>query len=89
MTHDLFSTARRISAAIMINQELKRIAARLDREIAAITGERLPFSLFLWTEGRANYVSNSPDRDVIKEAMLMTISKWDAETARKSDHQTH
>ena len=56
---------------------LHRIATALDREITTISGERQPFALLIWTDGRANYVSNTNDRTAMKASIAALIRGWD------------
>ena len=55
---------------------LHRIATALDREITTISGERHPFALLIWTNGRANYVSNTNDRAAMKASIGALIRGW-------------
>lgn len=63
--------------AVRVSMALKSIAADLDAKIEAVAGKRVGFSLFVWTEGRCNYIASSTDRAEIKAAILSVIEGWD------------
>ncbi|MBL4907663.1 MAG: hypothetical protein JKX94_09450 [Sneathiella sp.] len=42
--------------------------------------------MFVWTEGRANYISNSRDRAFIKAALLSVIDGWDGMMGRFAEN---
>ncbi len=50
-----------------IRNELQNISSEIDDILAGIAGERVAFSLFVWSGDEGNYVSNSSD---IKGAIL-------------------
>lgn len=66
------------SAAVVVSKDLQQIARDLDKAISKSAGQNVSFSLFVWTEGRANYISNSTDRAEIKRALMSIIEGWDA-----------
>lgn len=66
------------SPMIAVSKDLQKIAKRLDKDITKSAGERVGFSLFVWTDGRCNYVSNSTNRAEIKRALLSVVDGWDA-----------
>lgn len=65
-------------ASRKVSLALQEIAHELDGRLEAAAGERVAFSLFVWTDGRANYVASSSDRAEIKRALLSVIDGWDA-----------
>lgn len=60
-----------------VSRGLKNEAARLDRRLKKLAGNRVSFSLFVWTDGRAQYISNSSDRAEIKQVIQNIIDGWD------------
>lgn len=66
------------SPIIAVSEGLQPLANEIDRRIAELAGERVCFSLFVWTEGRAQYVSNTTDRPAIKKAIREVTDSWDA-----------
>lgn len=56
-----------MSAAVRLSQRLERIAADLDRAIEDAAGERVAFTLLVFTEGRASYVSSCSREDSQRE----------------------
>ena len=67
-----------MSAVVKISKALPDIARMVDKEIERVAGQRVSFSLFVWTDGRSQYVANVRDREGIKKALLSIISNWDA-----------
>lgn len=65
-------------AAVKVSMALQDVARQLDERLTAIAGAPVSFSLFVWTDGRANYVANSTDRAEIKRVVLSVITGWDA-----------
>jgi hypothetical protein len=62
---------------LLISEELQTVAAVIDDALANITGKRVGFSLFIWTEDRAQYVSNSTQRQEIQTAVRAVLDGWD------------
>lgn len=54
-------------STVRVSEELQRIAQRLDKDIEAAAGERIAFTLLVFTEGRASYVSTAPREDSVRE----------------------
>lgn len=52
-------------ASIKVSQELQAIAAELEARLRAVAGTSVGFSLFVWTEGRSNYIANVPRKEVV------------------------
>lgn len=63
---------------IAVSEGLQELARDIDRQIMELTGERVAFSLFVWTDDRAQYVSNCTDRTAIKSAVREITDAWDA-----------
>lgn len=60
---------------IRISQGLQDVAKDLDGALRSIAGERINFSLWVWSDGRTQYISNAQRADVIK-ALEETIARW-------------
>jgi hypothetical protein len=60
---------------IVLSQSLQDVARGLDDALKAIAGQRINFSLWVWSDGRTQYVSNAQRADVIK-ALEETIARW-------------
>jgi hypothetical protein len=59
------------------NELLQTLARGLDETLKEIIpGKRTCFSLLIWQDGEANYVSNS-DRESVKKAMREVLERWD------------
>lgn len=54
-----------MSAQHKISRELQGIAKRLGDDLDRVAGTQVAFSLFVWTEGRSNYISSADRREVI------------------------
>lgn len=65
------------SVTLKLSKELRNIAARLDKIIEKTAGERIAFTLFIWTDERCSYISTA-DRDVVRENMREVLSGWDS-----------
>ena len=63
-------------ASVKVSEELQELAKKLDRKLEEIAGQRVGFSLFVWTDGMANYVSNSTDRREIRAALGTVMAHW-------------
>ncbi len=55
------------ASTIALSKELAAIARGLDRVIADAAGERIAFTLVVFTEGRASYVSTASREDSVRE----------------------
>ncbi|MEP3245133.1 MAG: hypothetical protein ABJN40_13305 [Sneathiella sp.] len=63
--------------AMKVSINLQDIGEELEGIFQRLTGQRVCFSLFAWTEGNGSYVSNSIDRDAVKAELLQIIDRWD------------
>lgn len=61
-----------------VSKNLQSIGRGLDKKLTRAAGERVSFSLFIWTEGRANYISNTSDRKEIAQVLEQMIAQWRA-----------
>lgn len=55
------------AAAIALSKQLKDIAKRLDADIEKAAGERVAFTLLVYTDGRASYISTASREDSVRE----------------------
>lgn len=55
------------ASTIALSKELQGIAKRLETDINEKAGERVAFSLLVFTEGRASYISNAPRAECVRE----------------------
>lgn len=55
------------ASTIALSKEIEAIARELDRVIAGVAGERVAFTLVIFTEGRASYVSTASREDSMRE----------------------
>jgi hypothetical protein len=62
-------------STIDISRSLKGIAETLDRSIESIAGERIGFTLLVFTEGRASYISSVSRHESIREIKNL-LSLW-------------
>ncbi|MGO1079909.1 hypothetical protein [Inquilinus sp. CA228] len=58
-----------------ISKEMQSVAHAIAETLASIADQRVNFSLFVWTEGRTQYVSNALRPDVVK-ALEETMARW-------------
>lgn len=63
-------------ASIKLSKGLRQIAKDLDEQIEKTAGERIGFSLIVFTEGRASYMSNCAREDSVRE-MRHLLDLWD------------
>jgi predicted transcriptional regulator len=64
-------------SAIQLSKDLKDIAKRLDAMIEQSAGQRVAFTLMVYTDGRASYLSTASREDGIRE-MKKLIELWEA-----------
>jgi hypothetical protein len=56
---------------------MQTLAKGLDDTLKEIVpGRRTNFSLIIWQDGEANYVSNA-DRESVKKALREVLQRWD------------
>lgn len=60
-----------------VSEELRTIARGLDERIEGVAGERVAFTLVVFTEGRASYISTC-GREASQEGLRMILAQWDA-----------
>ena len=55
------------AGTIRLSQQLQAIAKRLDQDITQATGARVAFTLLVFTEGRASYISTADRAESVRE----------------------
>lgn len=60
-----------------LSLELKNIASRLSKDIDRAAGTHMGFTLLVYTEGRASYISNVAREDAVRELKHL-LSIWEA-----------
>lgn len=63
---------------INVSRGLQEVARDLDQQLERLAGARVSFSLFVYTEGRTQYISSSGDRAEIKRAITAILDGWEA-----------
>lgn len=64
------------AADINVSKNLQRIASGIDRALEIAAGEKVRFSLFVWSDGRPQYVANAERADVVL-ALKAILAKWE------------
>jgi len=60
---------------LKLSRKLKSIAKGLDKKIEKVAGERIAFTLIVYTDGRASYVSTCP-REVSVTEIEKLLKLW-------------
>lgn len=55
------------AATLEISKALQGLARDLDKRIESLAGERIAFTLLVFTEGRASYISTAVREDSVRE----------------------
>lgn len=55
------------AATVALSQHLQEIARDLDTAIETAAGERVAFTLLVFTEGRASYISTADRKESVRE----------------------
>lgn len=71
---------RRLSIA------LRGIAQDIERQLTTTAGERVLFSLHIWSDGRGQYVSNAKREDVAT-ALEELLARWRAGMPDIPEHE--
>lgn len=64
-------------ADIRISRTLQALAGGVEATLQRAAGRPVLFSLWVWTDGRAQYVSNA-DRASVVAAMREALDRWEA-----------
>lgn len=62
--------------AIKLSQQLQEIAQDLDNAIERAAGDRIAFTLLVFTGGRASYISTAARADSIREIKFL-LELWE------------
>ena len=60
-----------------LSKDLQDIAKQLDKLIEQSAGERVAFTLMVFTEGRASYISTAPRNESVREIKNL-LEYWDS-----------
>ena len=66
------------STTIKLSEGLRDLCQRVDEDIEKTAGERVGFSLVIYTAGRASYISNVKREDAIPELEFL-LKLWKAD----------
>ena len=66
-----------MSDAAEVSKHLQTIAQEIDKRLTDLVGHRVNFSLFVWTEGRSNYISTAKREDVAA-VLVEHLNGWAA-----------
>ena len=64
-------------SAIKLSKDLRGIAKKLDAMIEQSAGERVAFTLMVFTDGRASYISTASREDSVREIKKL-LALWEA-----------
>lgn len=64
-------------SAIQLSKDLQQIAAQLDDLITASAGKRVAFTLLVFTDDRASYISTASREESVSEIKEL-LALWDA-----------
>lgn len=73
-------------SAIQLSRDLRSIAQKLDKMIEQSAGERVAFTLMVFTDGRASYISTACREDSLREIKKL-VSLWEAGMPDVPAHQ--
>jgi len=60
---------------INLSKQLKKIARNLEKKITQASGERLAFTLVIYSPGRAQYISNCDRQESIQQLEYL-LEQW-------------
>jgi hypothetical protein len=61
--------------ATEVSRHLRTIADEIDDRLTQLVGHKVAFSLFVWTDGRSNYISTA-DRKEVAAVMVEHLKGW-------------
>ena len=65
-----------MQSAARVSRGLQDMARKLNRDLERLSGERVAFSLFVWTPEFSNYVSSAADREQVIKVLEKHIANW-------------
>ena len=71
-----------------VSRHLRDLAQDIDKLLQLIAGEKMLFSLFVWSDDRSQYVSNA-QRDDVKKALEECLELWKKGMPDVPLHETH
>lgn len=75
-------------STIKVSVAMPAIAEALENIIESIAGERVGFTLLVFTEERASYISNVPRADSVREIKGL-LADWEAGAPDIPAHKVH
>jgi hypothetical protein len=73
-------------ATLRISKSAKGLARLIDKNIETIAGEKIGFSLVIYTQGRASYIGNIDRKDAIRELSTL-LELWKADMPDVPAHE--
>lgn len=67
----------KVDDAVLISRQLQDIAQELEVRLTGIVGHPVAFSLFVWTDGRSNYISSAARAEVV-QVLEQHLAGWKA-----------
>ncbi len=77
MTNKPTQETRPMSDAAEVSKHLKTIAGEIDKRLTGLVGHKVAFSLFVWTDGRSNYISTA-SRSEVAQVLVQHLKGWAA-----------
>ncbi|MBF8176946.1 hypothetical protein [Herminiimonas contaminans] len=75
-------------STIKVSMAMPAIADALDKFIEGVAGERIGFTLLVFTDERASYISNVPRVDSVREIKNL-LADWEAGLPDVPAHKVH
>jgi translation initiation factor 6 (eIF-6) len=73
-------------STLALSKGLQKIAKDLDTVIENVAGERTAFTLMVFTEGRASYISSASREESVKEIKTL-LALWDEQMPDTPAHE--
>ena len=70
---------------LRVSRHLQWVAGVVETLLSKLAGEPVKFSLLIWSDGRAQYVSNA-EREGCTTAMRELLARWDEGTPDVPEH---
>lgn len=74
--------------SVLVSEEIQSLAESIDKRLEEITGRRQNFVLVVFTEGRANYVSNG-NREEVRNELASLVKFWQEGMPDIPAHEAH
>ena len=59
-----------------VSVELQELGEIIDKWLLEVTGKKIPFTVFIWTDGFAQYLSSAASREEQISVIEKMIAKW-------------